>query len=157
MRAQVDRGLLAQREVPISRLPKEAFHFSSEFFQKASTEDGSLTYETTPVVYGKNTRHALPRLARQFENSLLHVNRGGGSERYFLVISPRKDLLSQEAVTFAVLLHLSNMVRYRPEQLEKVASERWSWLLSTWVPRALENALLTYSTRILQQEVRLVH
>jgi hypothetical protein len=62
--------------------------------------------------------------------------------------------MSQEAVTFAVMLHLSNMVRYRPEQLEKLAGERWSWLLSTWVPRALENSLLTYGTRIIRTELR---
>jgi hypothetical protein len=43
--------------------------------------------------------------------------------------------------------HLSEMVRYRPEQVERLAGERWSWLLGTWVPRALENSLLTYGSR----------
>lgn len=105
--------------------------------------------------YGKNTRHALEPLARQFEDSLLHINRGAGSERYFVV--PLTE--AGPVVTGSRgLRRPSPPVEHGPLQAgerEKVATERWSWLLSTWVPRALENALLTYSTRILGQEIRL--
>jgi hypothetical protein len=87
---------------------------------------------------------------------LVHVNRSSSHDRYFLVLDKRKQLLSQEAVAFAVMHHLSEMVRYRPEQVERLAGEKWSWLLSTWVPRAWENALLTYMSRILRQEFRIV-
>lgn len=154
IRAQIDRGLLRSRELGMS-LGNEAHHFGQVFAHKASTEDGCATYESDPVPYGRNTTHAFPGLVGQFERSLIHTDRTGAGSRYYLVVSRKKELLSQEAVAFAVLLHLSNMVRYRPEQLAKVAASRWSWLLSTWVPRALENSLLTYSTRILKTEMRL--
>lgn len=156
MRAQIDGGLLGAREMGWSKVGNKAHHFGSVFTNKASTEADCATYESEPVRYGRNTRHALPKLVRQFDESLIHVDRTmGGGARYYLVLSTERKLLSQEAVTFAVMHHLSNMVRYRPEQVERVAAEQWSWLLSTWVPRALENVLLTYSSRILGQEFRL--
>ncbi len=154
MRAQVDRGLLASREIPISKVPTEAYHFGQVFTQKASTEDGCLTYESSPVIYGKNTRHAIPGLIAQFEESLLHLNRGGGAERYFVVLSPKKQLLSQEAVSFVVMLHLSNMVRYRPEQVEKVATDRWSWLLSTWSSVSRMSAVVEELPDALERRLR---
>jgi hypothetical protein len=153
LRAEIDKGLLKARGLSSRTLPLEAWHFNSVFDHVAS-EAETLSYESEPVAYGRNTTHALPGIAEQFENSLIHTNRGGGPVRYFVVLSKLEKLLSQEAVAFAVMLHLSNVVRYRPEQLEKLAGERWSWLLSTWVPRALENALLTYGTRIVGAELR---
>jgi hypothetical protein len=65
----------------------------------------------------------------------------------------RNKLLSQEAVTFCVMLHLSNMVRYRPDQVAKLADSRWFVLFTSWVPRALENYFLMTSSRILKEEV----
>jgi hypothetical protein len=154
LRAEIDRGLLKARKLNSKTLPKEAQHFNSVFDHVASDEKGTLSFESKPVAYGRNTTHAMPGIAIAYESSLIHTNRTGGNVRYFLVLSRRKNLLSQEAVTFLVMLHLSNMVRYRPEQVEKLAGERWAWLLSTWVPRALENALLTYGTRIVGAELR---
>lgn len=154
LRAEIDRGLLKARKLNSKTLPKEAWHFNAVFSHVSSDMKDTLSFETSPVAYGRNTTHALPGIAKAYETSLIHTNRIDGSARYFLVLSKRQNLLSQEAVTFAVMLHLSNMVRYRPEEVEKMAGERWSWLLSTWVPRALENALLTYGTRIVGAELR---
>jgi hypothetical protein len=95
--------------------------------------------------------NALPGIREQFESAFLYTNRSAGPHRHFAVLT-NKDRLSQEGVTFAVIHHLSNMVRYRPEQVDRLAASRDSWLLSTWAPRALEDALLTYSTRILHRE-----
>jgi hypothetical protein len=65
------------------------------------------------------------------------------------------ELLSQEAVAFWVMHHLSNMVRYRPEEVVKLAGSRWFFLFTTWVPRAMENFLLAMSSRLLAEEVRI--
>jgi hypothetical protein len=51
--------------------------------------------------------------------------------------------------------HLSNMVRYRPEQVSKLAANRWFFLFTTWVPRAMENFLLSVASRLLLEEVRI--
>jgi hypothetical protein len=154
LRAEIDRGLLKARKLNSKSLPEEAWHFSQAFEHVASDNADTLSFESKPILYGRNTTHAFAGLGLAYESSLIHTNRTGGSVRYFLILSKRQKLMSQEAVAFGVMLHLSNMVRYRPEQLEKLAGERWSWLLSTWVPRALENALLTYGTRIVGTELR---
>jgi hypothetical protein len=121
---------------------------------RCESDGDTYSYDSSPIAYGRNTTHALPHVATQFGDALIHVNRSNGQARYFLVLSQRSNLLSQEAVSFAVLHHLSNMVRYRPEEVERLAGEKWSWLLSTWVPRAMESALLTYTSRIIRQEFR---
>ena len=156
LRAQVDSGTLTARNVSPASLPNRAHHFGSLFTHVYSPEPQIHTYETDPITYGgPNPTPALPHLADRFERSLIHVNRSAGSHRYFIVLDDRRQLLSQEAVSFAVMHHLSEMVRYRPEQVERLAGERWSWLLGTWVPRMLENALLAYGTRILDEELRI--
>ena len=135
-------------------LPTRAGHFGSVFEHRQSGEV-THSYESGPVFSGPNVAYALPGVRGAFDDSMIFVNRGAGRHRYFAVLIS-DDLLSQEALSFAVMHHLSNMVRYRPEQVDRLAISPRSWLLSTWVPRALENALLTYSTRILEREVRLV-
>jgi hypothetical protein len=72
-----------------------------------------------------------------------------------VVLSERDRLLSQEAVTFAVIHHLSNMVRYRPEQVVKLTTQRWFFLFTLWVPRAMENFLLAMTSRITGEEVQI--
>lgn len=157
LRAKVSKDVLRARNISGSRLLDHAYHFGEQFDQvSVSGQDSSYVYETKPVTYkGPNPTSAVPGLIEIFENSLIHVNRSAGTHRYFLVLEKRQRLLSQEAVAFAVLNHLSNMVRYRPDQVERLAAEKWSWLLGTWVPRVMENGLLTYTTRILDQEMRI--
>jgi len=156
LRAEIDAGTLTARNVSPGNLPKRAQHFGSLFRHVFSPDPALHSYETDALPYGgPNPNPVLPHLVDLFERSLVHVNRSAGSHRYFLVLDERRQLLSQEAVSFAVMHHLSEMVRYRPEQVERLAGERWSWLLGTWVPRALENCLLTFGTRILDQELRI--
>src|SRR6476620_11016548 len=47
-------------------------------------------------------------------------DRGARGQRYVLILEKLRSLLPQEAVAFAVMHHLSNMVRYRPEQVERL-------------------------------------
>jgi hypothetical protein len=156
LRAEVAAGTLTARNISPANLLKSAHHFGACFNHVSSPHQDLHSYETGPLPYkGRNPNPVLPDLVGLFERSLIHVNRSAGSHRYFLVLDKRRNLLSQEAVSFAVLHHLSEMVRYRPEQVERLAGERWSWLLGTWIPRALENSLLTYATRILDRELRI--
>jgi hypothetical protein len=154
LRVEVEAGALSARNVSPSMLPTRAGHFGSVFDHRQSGE-ATHSYESGPVFSGPNVAYALPGVRGAFDDSMIFVNRGAGRHRYFAVLTSN-DLLSQEALSFAVMHHLSNMVPYRPEQIDRLAISARSWLLSTWVPRALENALLTYSTRILEREVRLV-
>ncbi len=52
--------------------------------------------------------------------------------------------------------HFSNMVRYRPEQVSKLGSQKWFFLFTSWVPRAMENYYLALASRILGEEIRIV-
>jgi hypothetical protein len=154
LRAEVAAGPLSARNISPSTLTSRASHFGSVFSHRQSPEPTD-SYESPPVFSGPNVRYALPGIRKAFDDAMIFVNRGSGPHRYFAVLTTT-DVLSQEAITFAVLHHLSNMVRYRPEQIDRLAVGPRSWLLSTWLPRALENALLTYSTRILEREMRLI-
>ena len=57
-----------------------------------------------------------------------------------------------ESLTFVVLLHLSNMVRYRPQQVEALRGSKYWWLFTSWVDRACENFLLSIASRISLEE-----
>lgn len=155
LRAELSRDVLRARNIKPTSLAAQAHHFGS-VFHHVSSEQTTHSYESDPITYkGRNPTSKLPDLVKLFESSLLHTNRSAGLHRHYLVLDPLRQLLSQEAVAFAVMHHLSEMVRYRPEQVERLAGEKWSWLLGTWVPRSLENALLTYTTRTLGQEYRI--
>lgn len=155
LRAEVTRDVLRARNIAPSKLPAQAHHFGA-VFHHVSSNLPTHSYESDPLMYGgRNPNPRLVDVVENFERSLIHTNRGAAAHRHYLVLDQLPNLLSQEAVAFAVMHHLSEMVRYRPEQVERLAGEKWSWLLGTWVPRALENALLTYTTRILGQEFRI--
>lgn len=152
LRAEVDRGVLSGARINPSSLPTRIRPFGT-VFKHVQGSDSCVRYESDAVVYGQNTSHALPEIRRKYEQALIYVDRRIERGRFFLAEPPHD--LSQEAVTFLVLHHLSNMVRYRPEQVERLADGGRSWLLSSWVSRALENSLLTYGTRILGRELRI--
>jgi hypothetical protein len=108
------------------------------------------------VAYGgKQILLRFPELSNAFERSLIHLNRGTTGSRHLAIISERERLLSQEAVCFLVMHHPSNMVRYRPESVEKLGTQRWFFLFTLWVPRAMENFLLAVTSRILKEETRI--
>lgn len=154
---EVDRTVLQQRNVNASALPHRAAIFGEHFRLVSDTGDGSdpdtVTYESVGVVPYSKRDQALPGLRDSFEVSLIARNRaaGGGGQDY-IVLSERTQLLSHEAVTFLLLLHLSNMVRYRPEHVEALRGTKYFWLFSSWVDRACENYLLSLASRLSLEE-----
>jgi hypothetical protein len=162
LRAEVMQGELTRRGVGSRTLTNRAHHFGAVFRQAQDPDVRTRIYESqrrrryrpanSPRV---DWPAAFERLRRDFERSLIHTNRGTTGTRHLIVLSDRSALLSQEAVGFLVMHHLSNMVRYRPEQVEKLVGQRWFFLFTMWVPRAMENFLLAMTCRILQEEVRI--
>lgn len=156
LRVEVDRGELARRGLGPESLPKRAAIFGSSF-RLVQSPMPTASYETkTTVAYGnRRILDQRDQLHDAFERTLIHVNRGSSGARYLIVISDRSQLLSQEAVAFVVMYHLSNMVRYRPEQIAKLSTQGWFFLFTTWVPRAAENFLLAMTSRIVKEEFRI--
>lgn len=155
LRVEVEPGELRRRGMGPASLPDRAALFGKRFTHVRS-DRSTASYQSKALSFGgKRVLNRASELRDQFEQSLIHSNRGVAGARHVAVISERVKLLSQEAVSFAVFHHLSNMVRYRPEQVAKLADSKWFFLFSTWVPRAMENYLLAMTSRILQEEVRI--
>jgi hypothetical protein len=156
LRAEADSGELRRRALGPASLPTRAKHFG-RLFRHVQSDQSTASYESISSwpYGGKRLLTRFPELVSTFEGSLVHTNRGMTGARHLLVISERDELLSQEAVAFAVFHHLCNMVRYRPEQVAKLSSSKWFFLFTFWVPRAMENYLLAMTSRILREEVRI--
>ena len=156
LRTEVDRAELARRGLGPASLPSRARHFGS-IFKHVNTPEPTVSYESKEAwpYGGKQILLRFPELSNAFERSLIHLNRGTTGSRHLAIISERERLLSQEAVCFLVMHHLSNMVRYRPESVEKLGTQRWFFLFTLWVPRAMENFLLAVTSRILKEETRI--
>jgi hypothetical protein len=153
LRVEIDRSELARRNVGPASLPQRAARFGS-VFRLVQSDTPTASYESTKTWnYGARIANAFPETIRAFESALIHANRHVSGRRHYLVLSERKKLLSQEAVTFLFIYHLSNMVRYRPEQVEKLSEGAFFFFFTTWVPRALENSLLGIASRLLGEEV----
>lgn len=147
LQAELDRGTAVSPATLLGASPQ----FASVFHHVRGKPGGPYRLESQPHRYGVNTKIKVPNVLADLSKAMLFVDRTSARRRYFVLRASAAEL-SQEARTFAVMLHLSNMVRYRPEHVESLAASPDSWLLSTWVPRALENSLLTYSARIMQRE-----
>lgn len=146
--AYLDRGSITPAEL-LPRAPA----FASVFDHITTDVPDCYAFESrTAHQYGVNPAPKVPSVLADVSTALIFIDRTSARRRYFALASSNSRELSQEARTFAVLHHLSNMVRYRPECVDLMAAGEWSWLLSTWVPRALENAVLGYSARILGRE-----
>lgn len=155
LRIEVDRGELSRRSLGPQSLPEKAKVFGSRF-KLVQSDRPTASYESEPLAYGgRQILTKADELRECFDHALIHSNRGIAGARHLVVISDKTELLSQEAVTFAVFHHLSSMVRYRPEQVAKLADQKWFFLFSTWLPRAMENYLLALTSRILREEVRI--
>lgn len=162
LRVEIAQGDLRQRGLSATTLLKRARHFSDVFRDVESPEPRRIAaYESVDVWSYRNPKtkrynYALcfPHVRDAFEQSLIHSNRGTTGTRHLIILSDRAELLSQEAVCFLVMHHLSNMVRYRPEQVAKLSGKKWFFLFTAWVPRAMENFLLASMSRILHEEVR---
>lgn len=90
-----------------------------------------------------------------FDQALIGVDRTQGNGRTFITLDKRTDLISYEAITFLMAHHLSEMARYRPYALDKLLTSQYAWVLTSWLPRACENYLLTMATRITGEEHRI--
>lgn len=156
LRAEALRSELARRGLGPASLTAKAARFGT-FFRHVKTEEPTASYESIEAYPygGKKILVRFPQLTHAFQGSLIHLNRGSAGARLLAVISDRTELLSQEAVSFLVMLHLSNMVRYRPEEVAKLMATKWQFLFTDWVPRATENFLLALPSRIIREEARI--
>ena len=155
LRIEARRSQLQRRGLAPASFPRKSHHFGS-VFRFVESETSWVSYESKQSwrYGGKRVLLRYPELKSAFERSLIHTNRGSAGDRHLAIASDRTDLLSQEAVCFAVMHHLSNMVRYRPEQVAKLASQKWFFLFTSWVPRAMEKYYLALASRILGEEMR---
>ncbi|WP_176776650.1 MULTISPECIES: YaaC family protein [unclassified Microbacterium] len=150
----VEVSRLALREADLSprKLLDEAAAFAGSFDHVESDRDDVVRYESkVPVPYSAMPL-ALPGLRQAFDRSLISRNRTLAQPRDNIVRSPHLELISAEALTFAVMLHLSNMVRYRPHHVEQLRGSSQWWLFTSWVDRACENFLLAMSSRVSLEE-----
>jgi hypothetical protein len=150
---EIDRNALRQRGLGPETLLRRAKIFASQFHLVADPSVGTASYESNDrFAYGKKRSEILRHLCDVYEASLIACQRTSAGGRRFIVLSDRGELLSHEAVTFAVLHHLSNMVRYRPQYVERLRGTRFYWLFASWVDRACENYLLSLASRITREE-----
>jgi hypothetical protein len=158
LRVDISRAVLVQRHISAARLVDEARVFGLRFrFVHSDDDDRMICYElSAPVTYGHSRSEVLPALSQTFDECLIGCDRSFPGARRFLVLSRRSQLLSHEAVTFAVLHHLSNVVRYRPGDAERILVSPHAWLFTSWVDRAVEGLLLNLATRITREEHVLV-
>lgn len=149
----VSREALKERGITATKLLKHAKIFGSQYRLVHDPADAETnTYELiAPQGYTRAT-NALPAAREMFDRSLILRNRTTNAGQDYVVLTSRPALLSQEAVTFVLLLHLSNLVRYRPHHAEAVNGTAHSWLFSSWVDRACENYLLAMSSRLSLEE-----
>lgn len=152
LRIEVEREVLRQRRLGAESLLEAAKAFGDRF-RLVTTDEPTYSYESRDsYTYGKMRSEVVGDLARLYDSTLVASDRSFPGPRKFLVLWDRPKLLSHEAVAFAVLHHLSNVVRYRPADAERILTTRNAWLLTTWVDRACENLLLNLATRIAGQD-----
>jgi YaaC-like Protein len=142
-----ERGLSARGVLDAAKIFDDNFRLVFD-----STDTDSVTYESKQPTQFTKAVQALGPLRTEFDKALLLRNRSTGGGVDYIVLSDRPKLLSMEALTFVVLLHLSNMVRYRPQQVEALRGSKYWWLFTSWVDRACENFLLSIASRISLEE-----
>jgi hypothetical protein len=153
LRLVVDRAVLRQRDLSAVGLLAACRVLSDRFVLVSTGSTATHCYELKdPHTYGHRRVEVLPALARAFDECLLASDRSFPGSRRFAVLSLRPQLLSHEAVTFGVLHHLSNLVRYRPNDAERLLGGQHAWLLNSWVDRASEGFLLNLASRITREE-----
>lgn len=152
LRVELDRDILGQRNIGPAAVVSRCRVFGQRF-RLVQSDQPTASYESTNTfTYRHSTREVADQLCGLFDASLVASNRTVRGPRRFLALSNRPQLLSHEAVTFALLHHLSSMVRYRPQDVERLSGTRYFWLLASWVDRACENFLLNMASRITREE-----
>jgi YaaC-like protein len=153
LRVEIDRNVLRQRGLGPETLLNRARIFGTAFHLVADADVPTASYESNDrYAYGNKRSEILEYLCDVYEQGLFACHRATAGGRRFIVLSERTQLLSHEAVTFAVLHHLSNMVRYRPQYVERLRGSRFFWLFASWVDRACGNLLLSLASRITREE-----
>ncbi|MFN8103948.1 MAG: YaaC family protein [Acidimicrobiia bacterium] len=152
LRVEVEEHVLRQRNLRPERLLNVARIFGDRF-RLVTTAERTYSFESKDSFkYGKMRSEVIPALCNLYDDTLIASDRSFAGPRQFIALSDRPQLLSHEAIAFAVLHHLSNIVRYRPADAERILTTRNAWLLTTWVDRGCENLLLNLSTRITGQD-----
>lgn len=151
IRVEVDRLKLREFDLRPKNLLYQSAVFGSQYQLVRSPETGPVVYESRAEVPFTQMPLPLAQLREQFDQSLLLRDRSQG-QRDFIPLSTRPNLVSSEAITFTVMLHLSNMVRYRPQHVDALRGTAYWWLFTSWVDRACENFLLSMSSRISLEE-----
>lgn len=150
LRLAVQKSDLQQRShLGPENLVKHAVLFGSKFSLVQDRDQSTATYESRETIkFGSAIKSALPALAKLYDESGIARRRGWQGGKHYIEISKQQPLLAQEGLILIVLHHLSNMVRYRPEEVEKLQGSTYSWLFTSWVDRASENLLLSLASRI---------
>ena len=149
---EVSELVLVEAGLSPRALLRNAKAFSTSFRHVDNRSPGLAAYESIGTVSYSTMPAPLASLRKAFDDSLIVRNRRLSSRRDSITLSPHLELVSSEALTFAVMLHLSNMVRYRPHHVEYLRKSPYWWLFSSWVDRACENFLLSISSRISLRE-----
>ena len=152
LRVHVSHLALEESGHSPQKLLQAAAAFGSEF-ELASDGNGEFAlYESKATVPFTQMPKPLGPLREHFDRALIYRYRSSPSDSGSILVSPHADLISMEALTFAVMIHLSNMVRYRPDDVENLRGTKHWWLFSSWVDRACENFLLSISSRLSAEE-----
>lgn len=150
--AVVSRLALQEADLSPRRLLASAAAFADSFDLVDDGAAANATYQLRQPIPYSSMPGPMRGLRDAFDRSLIVRNRTLAIRRDHIIISPHVDLVSNEAITFAVMLHLSNMVRYRPHHVEELRGGGHWWLFTSWVDRACENFLLSISSRIALEE-----
>lgn len=152
LRVEVDRLKLREYDVRPKALLERSAIFGAQYQLVRSPEtDPVVVYESLVEVHFTQMPKPLAELRTLFDRSLLLRDRSQGAKD-FIALSTQPELVSSEAVSFTVMLHLSNMVRYRPQHVNALRGTSYWWLFTSWVDRACENFLLSISSRISLEE-----
>ena len=152
LRVEIDKDTLRQRQIGHEKVLERCSIFGRAF-RLVQSDQRTASYESIETVpYGNSPKEAASGLCTLYDQALIASNRTLRGPQRYLVVSARPNLLSHEAVAFAVFHHLSNMVRYRPQDVEKLKDTKYFWLFSSWVERACENYLLNLASRITGEE-----
>lgn len=149
---EVSRLALQEADLGPRRLLGSAAAFADSFDLVDDGNSMTATYQLHHPIPYSSMPGPISGLRDAFDRSLIVRNRTFSARRDNIILSPHTDLVSSEAITFAVMLHLSNMVRYRPHHVEELRGAGHWWLFTSWVDRACENFLLSVSSRIALEE-----
>ncbi|MEN9646177.1 MAG: hypothetical protein RL238_2846 [Actinomycetota bacterium] len=152
LRVEIDRDVLRQRNLSPERVLTSARIFGSAF-RLVTTDLPTASYESTAEwAYGKRKDDVLRHVGEAFDALIIGKERSFPGGRQYITLSDRTQLLSHEAVTFGLLHHLSNVVRYRPMDAERLRGTKYFWILASWIDRASESFLLAMASRITREE-----